>query len=645
MVLNKSLDEISLIAALLRDVHSSHGVVFNARDLKQTLAKVSARSRSEGSGFLTKALPRLGKALDSALSGGAPLQAQSVGFEAAPLSELPMFLWEFFSRVLHRDGTVLQDPCASSVRILRRVLYLFYKYELPYSVEQEQEVLAKFVRTEQELLELSPVLQEWSCIADDNDAKQKWPRRHKVRYRYGTKPHEVRWVGLLPEHPTTIDIIREARILLNDLFSSFDPRNIVPRHGPGTVSTREQLWGKYRFTNVSPRIAAVYPVDEYFYTSLGHVCDSLAEIQSLSFKESSAKVILVPKDSRGPRLISCEPLDFQWIQQGLSQAIVRLVESHPLTKGNVNFTDQEPNRMAALIGSIDGRYATLDLNEASDRVSLDLVRLLFPKHVYTYLEACRSLTTVLPSGEILTLRKFAPMGSALCFPVLALTIWALLTAASPGGDLRERILVYGDDVIVPTASAANAIELLELFGLKINRSKSCTNGLFRESCGMDAFKGTCVTPVRFRTVWSSSPSAEVYTSWISYANSMYDIQCFNTYDLIVGWLSHVYREIPGEDMHLACPSLREVPDQLRPKRTRTNSHLQKRQWKVWDVRSVNITKHINGWSMLLRYFTEGARARLNELGFDVEGGGFQSLPFSVSRYTKRRASILARRWR
>jgi hypothetical protein len=330
----------------------------------------------------------------------------------------------------------------------------------------------------------------------------------------------------------------------------------------------------------------------------------------------------------------------------------------------VFFTDQGPNQKGALLGSLDGSYATLDLNEASDRVNLELVRLLFPEPLLRHLEACRSLSTQLPNGQVLMLQKYAPMGSALCFPVMALCIWSILTAAAVGAvaspsqsgycndndhGVKDRILVYGDDVIVPTAFADRAIELLESFGLKINRDKSCTKGLFRESCGMDAFKGANVTPIRIRTVWSSEPRPSVYASWIKYANSFYKHHYFNCYDYIVENLHHIYGEIPSEDMLLGCPSLVEVADQYKPKRRRINKDLQKVEWYVTVIRSRQIKRTMNGWSMLLRYFTEGRRHFANSLlphdRDDCVRYSEKSESFSASVYTRRKASVLAKRWR
>jgi hypothetical protein len=627
MVVDKSLDvSLEIIAALLRDVQRTHGAVFSTRALRLTYHYVERRAYAEGMGFLTKTLPRLGKAFDKAISGNTILNGSTFGFKPGE-NELPRFLGEFFSRVLQTDGAILPHPCADSVRVLRQVLYLFYKYELPYSAELEQQVIQQFEKTEEDLSTVSAELKELRLSVDKATTSRGCPVKDLPR----------------------VNVVRKARSLLSDLFAYFDPTDIIPRHGPGVVATRQKLHEKYHWTNVSGRITSLYPLDAYFYASLGHVCDRLDGFNAVTDLDLPARVILVPKDSRGPRLISCEPVDFQWIQQGLGRAIVALVENAELTKFNVNFTDQKPNGRGALLGSSTGRYATLDLKEASDRVSTDLVHLLFPEHIVRYLLACRSSATVLPNGKELNLLKYAPMGSSLCFPILALTVWSILTAAAPDADTREGILVYGDDVIVPTAYAANAIEQLESFGLLVNRDKSCTSGLFRESCGMDAFNGTNVTPVRLRTVWSSVPTPEVYTSWIAYANSFFDRQCYHVYDLIVGKLRHTYGTIPDKDMHLACPSLRSTPDAAKPKRSRWNKRLQKREFLVWDVKSPSIIHESDGWEMLLRYQVEkGASANQQDhedlqqrTFFDID----RETAFSVSQYTSRRTSMLVKRWR
>lgn len=691
MVSKKSLDELELIAALLRDVQMSHSEVFTPRSCRLTIAKIISRFEREGIGFLTKTLTRLGKAFDKALTGKVPLD--STGFRKIPGSQLPRFLGELFQCIFSHDGWILPTPCVKSIKSLRQILLAFGKYKLPNDTDQEQKVLSEFERTDDEL-------EPYNRVCTSN--RPNCPKYSRC-YDCSSEFFKRTQIG----ESDTLTTIRRAKMLLAELFSSFDVHDIYPAHGPGSVSTKEKGPGKYRWTRYNERITQTYPLDAYFYVSLNHVCDRFQEMQSLEQKESNAKVILVPKDSRGPRLISEEPLEFQWIQQGLGKAIMRHVEKSELTRYNIHFTDQQPNQFGALKGSSDvdwyqhsrtgkfirhqisvGKYATLDLKEASDRVSIGLVRLLFPEPVLTALLNCRSLSTELPNGQVRRLNKFAPMGSALCFPTLALAVWAILSAGFSDADrfvyrykgskyylrndVQRSILVYGDDVIVRTDKSEHAIKLLESFGLKVNRDKSCTTGFFRESCGVDAFKGHDVTPVRFRTVWASTQSPSVYTSWIAYANRLWDRSYFNAYDYIVGHLHKIYGAIPcddmlmppvwalksrpvHEDMHFACPTLRWVEEPHRPRARRVNPDTQVLEHLVWAVKTKPKHYKVDGWMMLLRYFTENIK-RQNDLSLNNGGlpegsppiwvdRNFKRSTFRASEYTLRDTSCLVKCWR
>jgi len=628
MGIHNSLDELKVIAALLHDVYALFGDAISINQRNSTLKKLERRCTVEGLSFLTKTLPKLGKAFDKALLEKTILNSTELRLKSQLGSKLPKLFGELFNMIFKTDGSVLQCPNVQAVGAIRQLCYLYYKYELSYSDEQEDAVISQFVKTEDDLSTVQESLENIRGVL--NDETSTYIRRRKIS-----------------SESTITEVAREARILLSRVFASFDPYDITPRHGPGAVATKQKLWEKFRWRNVSSNITRTYPLDEYFYSSLGHVCDATSSIKTMLDRDLPARVILVPKDSRGPRLISCEPVDYQWIQQGLGSAIVDWLEVNPLTKWNINFTNQEPNQFGALLGSKTGKYATLDLKEASDRISLGLVQLLFPTHLYKCLESCRSSSTELPSGKILKLKKFAPMGSSLCFPILATCIWAILSAAAPDDYTRERILVYGDDVIVPTAFAADAMSRLESLGLLVNRDKSCTSGFFRESCGTDAFKGVNVTPVRIRTVWSSTPSPEVYVSYIAYANALRRKQYYTVYERIVESLHNIYGRIPATDMNLSCPSLDEVPEHLRPNKFRINHNLQKKEWLVRDVKSPTIDKTIDGWSMLLRHFTEAHSRPPYSRSLDARQSPFEDpyRAFSVRSYTRRKTIKFVKRWR
>jgi hypothetical protein len=63
------------------------------------------------------------------------------------------------------------------------------------------------------------------------------------------------------------------------------------------------------------------------------------------------------------------------------------------------------------------------------------------------------------------------------------------------------------------------VELLEICDFKVNQSKSFKEGNFRESCGVDAFRGRGVTPVYWRGPYTSEP--ESVASLIELHNHLY----------------------------------------------------------------------------------------------------------------------------
>jgi hypothetical protein len=93
------------------------------------------------------------------------------------------------------------------------------------------------------------------------------------------------------------------------------------------------------------------------------------------------------------------------------------------------------------------------------------------------------------------------MGNATTFPVQSLVFWAICCASLQYHGFHQpgAVFVFGDDIIIPTQAAEFIVDDLESFGLVVNRTKSFWRGAFRESCGVDAFNGVNVTPVRWKT--------------------------------------------------------------------------------------------------------------------------------------------------
>jgi hypothetical protein len=62
------------------------------------------------------------------------------------------------------------------------------------------------------------------------------------------------------------------------------------------------------------------------------------------------------------------------------------------------------------------------------------------------------------------------------------------------GEEVNRVSVYGDDIIVPSAAAGRLAGLLEYLGFTPNAKKSYATGPFRESCGKHYYLGHDITP-------------------------------------------------------------------------------------------------------------------------------------------------------
>jgi hypothetical protein len=434
------------------------------------------RVDGEGLSFLTTVLPRLGKDLEAAFNCGRYVNASR--FKCRKGHSYPLFLSGAFSRVLHPDGTLRDDCDAGAVACIRQLTLMFYKLKLGFTPEQEERVSEQFIATDASLPSLGPMRRQ---------------------------------INLDPTvHIANSNMLDIARKAVHGLLKGCSPFGIRPRHGSGSSACGVKPHERYGTCRYIPRLDAVYNYGDHFFFNDHHVDHSgLRWWIHREEVEPPARVVFVEKDSRGPRLISMEPRELMFIQQGLMTKLYDHVSKHRAIASQLDFTDQSRNRDGARKASLTHDVSSLDLSEASDRVSWELVEHLFPRDWVTALAATRSLFTVLPDGRMVIFRKFAPMGSALCFPVEAICFWALAHAAVPdGGAFLERTLtdnlsdddytlsVFGDDILCESEFTSNTVKNLESVGLKVNLSKSYTQGPFRESCGGDYLNGVDVGFVR-----------------------------------------------------------------------------------------------------------------------------------------------------
>lgn len=325
---------------------------------------------------------------------------------------------------------------------------------------------------------------------------------------------------MMDDYPSSL--IKSVASIVKRWMLDFDPSDLRFQHGPGGVAGhgRTTLEVKYKDLWRDDLINEVF--GQSYYT--GHQ----GGIVGLPTRIS--QTIFVPKSYKAFRTISMEPTTLMYLQQGVWREIDRVVSSSRYLKGRIDFHDQTRNQKLAREGSISRNYATIDLSAASDSVSWELVCRLFGEtDLFPYLEATRSTQTLLPNGQLVDLKKFAPMGSALCFPIETIIFAAVCEHSCRkmsrvrGRNFTGDYSVFGDDIIVPSEVTDDLVWSLLSLGFSVNSSKSFTNpkDWFRESCGGEYCDGYDVTPLRVSRKYSTLLDDIALTGCIELSNACY----------------------------------------------------------------------------------------------------------------------------
>jgi len=420
-----------------------------------------------------------------------------------------------------------------------------------------------------------------------------------------------------------LDFQRVASLVFADCFTAMDRKiyagEMVPKHGPGATADGYRANGKYRLREWPMRLEGVFSSSDYLIPNYSY----WEMLDGVDFVEPGAerpvRVISVPKTMKTPRIIGIEPAAMQYTQQAVLPVVLEALREDDFLRSAIGFTDQVPNQELAKEGSLHGELATLDLSEASDRVSLQLVQDLFRNHAHlrSAVEACRSTRADVPGEGVISLSKFASMGSALCFPVEAMVFLTCVLVGIERGlgtpltpnllwELRGKVRVYGDDLIVPVDSVRHVVEALELFGAKVNSHKSFWTGKFRESCGKDFYDGEDVTVVRFRQRFPTQrEDATGVISLVSFRNQCYSAGYWQTcrwLDVQIGRLLKRYpmvlptSPVLGRHSFLGYQAERERAGRYQIPLV-----------KGWIIRAVAPSDPLDGHAALLKVLLSGAR--------------------------------------
>jgi len=619
--------------------------VLDLRDLET----IKSRVEQEGLSFLTITLPRFCKAFERSLTNGCIDSACFSGFKTIKHGAIPAFLQGMLSHLFDsRTGEVISyEPpfdrnnsneglaigdASTIVEAVRQVCRVFSKIQLPCTSERTRKALDSFCDIEQDLQHFTPSGSDIS------------------------------------------DFLEVSDTLWGNLVGDFSLDQVTPKHGPGATADRISGNQKYVWRRWHDRLEPYFPLVHNGYP-LG-IDEHSEELEIVTIvpetDEQPVRVITVPKTLRSPRVIAIEPVCMQFVQQGIRSFLYERIESYWLTRKRINFRDQSINQRKAITASRTGRFATIDLSEASDRVPWLLAKEMFRLNpvLQGAIEACRSTRAHLPDGRIIDpLLKFASMGSALCFPVEAMYFYTIIVLAllkssnlscTPRNIFKvsREVYVYGDDLIVPSANADAVVENLQKYNCKVNADKSFWTGKFRESCGIDAYAGYEVTPTYVRQPPPNNRQQHgALISWTASANLFYMKGYWRTAQFLLSKVERYLGSLPYT--RLTSPVLGRYSFLGYESAERWNSELQRLEVRGWKPSPVYRSDELDGWAAGMKcfqrldgnaslgtYYTQDGWFALNsalEKGRSFEEPS-PSDPLHLQRSALHGAVTLKRRW-
>jgi hypothetical protein len=456
------------------------------------ITTVVDRTEHEGLSFLAITLADYGKATQKWLDFGLVDPSDVPAFKRNRRTGFPAFLSGFLGRVFDpSSGVLLDNPDIEAIYAVRQLTLMFSKIALPHDAPRG-----------------AP-----TAVVTDR-------RERQAMSEYVQCEQDVRRLDSLQEPLYLERFKRMSNMLYGELFAKVDRdihhARLTPKHGPGAVADKLSSNAKWNLRTWTTRLqTGGFPAEEFLVPNRSFKDDLESELNILEpGAEMPVRVITVPKTLKTPRIIAIEPTAMQYAQQALFRDIRDSLLEDGFLSRVIGINDQEPNRVLARKGSLSGDLATLDLSEASDRVSNQHVRAMledFPE-LLRAVDSCRSRKADVPGVGLIRLSKFASMGSALCFPVEAMVFLTIIflgieqelnTTLSRRELIKlygERVRVFGDDLIVPAECVLSVVDELHAFGHVVNISKSFWVGRFRESCGREYYDGQDVSIVKVREV-------------------------------------------------------------------------------------------------------------------------------------------------
>lgn len=531
-------------------LHVMQGLILDARaaypelkcDLDKDMSRLALYCRARGLAFFTLDLPHLDSLLLQGLECGRLVLEGPLSRGKSPRIHVPRLFSGLWLRVFDRYSCLKQDVDSTAVAFLRQFFNLGKKLRVECSPDRIQASLGGYHNVEKELRH--PTL-KWEddyldCtnlgslhFADCLDLPWRRPSDSPTLpfgsdrdddASHGFSDSQQRVTTQLRSDVQVLSQLQRVADVVFQSVGSFDPvvysgdlesegRGSGFKHGPGAVADRLKGWEKSQFPNWPAKLERWFPFEACGTTA------SFTGDRPLNH-ELASRLICVPKTAKGPRLIAAEPVAHQWCQQLIWNWLRKRIRSTFLGSF-VDFSKQSKSADMVIQASRDRKLATVDLSDASDRLSCwTMERMLRDNSpLLSVLHAARTryLRDDISGIEpFIKLKKFASQGTATTFPVQSLVFLTIALASAIGDGrvseasirrFRNQVRVYGDDIIIPVHGYARLCRIMDLLQLKVSGAKSFVRGHFRESCGTDGYAGDDVTPVKPKVIVADGPAS------------------------------------------------------------------------------------------------------------------------------------------
>lgn len=376
------------------------------------------------------------------------------------------------------------------------------------------------------------------------------------------------------DYPIAVGIaINSARMYLWDWFAQQNEPDspitmatieTAARFGPGrSVGLGEKPSLFYFKVGDSRQTASSDFVRSWYESSVLHnpLCEAAEMARKARWGRAEVTehglLSFVPKKYSRKRIVVTEPSLNTYFQLGVASRMEEVLQN----RVGIDFTSEPAhNQELARRGSVYGAYATMDLTQCSDYISLALVEYMFPPSVVRWMKILRT-PSVLVDKTPIDLAMTSTMGNGFTFPMQTALLAALVRGVYRTLDLphKEQVTdkegnptvertwgVFGDDIVVVPEAFDLLVETLEYLGLKVNQSKSFSSGPFRESCGADFYDGINVRPVYLKRYSSDQDLFSCFNRLAIWAAKS-DLQLPRTLGLILKLLEAGYPVVPPDE--------------------------------------------------------------------------------------------------